>query len=119
MELTPELLRSFVGGQYVVDDTRRQRIVQGEIKQIDLGLRRGVRYVRIIPEWMAQSDHYPARATGWRALMPLPYIASLTRYTASNDGDGRIKLTSRSTGEVTTLYPKGRGTISRDDVGGL
>lgn len=119
MELTPELLRAFVGGQFAVDDRPKQRIVQGEIKTIDLGLRRGVRYVHIVPEWIAQSDHYPARATGWRALNPLPYIASLARYTASDDGDGRIKLTSPSTGEVTILYPRGRGTLNRDDVGGL
>jgi hypothetical protein len=119
MELTSELLRSFVGGQFAVDDRPKRRIVQGEIKQIDLGLRQGVRYVLIVPEWMALSDHYPARSVGWRALEPLPYIASFAHYTVSDGGNGRIKLTSSKTGEVTTLYPRGRGTLRRDDVGGL
>lgn len=119
MELTAELLRSFMGGQFAVDDRPKRRIVQGEIRQITLGMRQGITFVLIIPEWMAQSDHYPARATGWRALVPVPYIASLDRYTVSDDGGGRIKLTSSSAGEITTLYPQGRGTIQRDDVGGL
>ena len=119
MELTPDLVRSFMGGQFAVDDPSKRRIVQGEIKEITLGMRRGVRYVRIVPEWMAQSDHYPARATGWRALEPLPYIASLGHYSVSDDGDGRIKLTSVLFGEITTLYPRGKETLKRDDVGGL
>lgn len=119
MEITPALLRSFVGGQFSVDDTRRKRIVQGEIKEITLGLRQGVRYVKIVPEWMAQSDHYPARAVGWRALEPIEYIASLGHYRLSDGGNGRIKLTSLLLGEVTTLHPRGKGTLKRDDVGGL
>lgn len=119
MELTPALLRSFVGGQFAVDDRPKRRIVQGEIEQITLGVYKGIPFVLIVPEWMAQSDHYPAHATGWRALVPEPYIARLDRYTASGAGGGCIKLTSSSTGETTTLYPRGRGTLQRDDVGGL
>lgn len=119
MELTPAVLARLHGGQFAVTNQRQRMALTGEIAEIQM-VRRGDNVtLQIRPAWMAMAKTYPPRPGSWEAVINIIYKANPLLYTASDDGDGRVKLHSEVTGETTILYPKGQEVLRRSDVKGF
>lgn len=116
MQVTPDMVRKYVGGQLEVRNDRTGSLHQGQIEAIDIGAHDTVT-VRL--NWMAQATGFPASKDHWTNCPDwLTHCVSLTARTAHTHNDW-LMLHSQTTGETVTFFPPGNNTLNPNRIKGL
>lgn len=118
MELTPEVLERFRGGQFAVTNPGQRMAFTGEIEQVMFVRKGDLVLLTITPVWLAMSNRFPPTNNSWKETINIVYRVNPLLYTASDGGDGCIELHSAVTDETTILYPRGKEVLKRSDVKG-
>jgi hypothetical protein len=115
VQLTPEMLTPYAGGQLELQNIDGNYMYRGQIATIEV-----VDDTLVVTlDWMAKNLDYPATTSRWMAHDDLEYQASLEIYSASDFGTGHICLQSRITGELVVLFLPGLSTLDPAKVEGL
>lgn len=115
MQLTPDILDRYKGGQAEIQNPREGYMFRGEVD--DIYVSGGTLTIRFA--WMAEAKGFPPLPARWVNYTPRDYRASLELYSVSDIGDGRIALQSLIVGETTVLFPAGGSTLDPSKVEGL
>lgn len=115
MELTPEILDRYTGGQAEIQNAKEGYLYRGEIQEISI--KSGSLVIRFA--WLAKGEGFPPFPDRWVNCTHLDYTAGLLLYSASDIGSDRIALSCRPTDELTVLYPAGGSTLDPAEVEGL
>ncbi len=121
MKLTTQLLATFIGGQFEVQNINEGYIYRGEIKTAEVI--DGELSMTFI--WMAKGEGFPPIPLGWVNDSKLTYDASLEIYTASDIGPGReggnnrLCIQSSFIGELGVFYPPNGSKLDPARVKGL
>lgn len=115
MELTAELVATFVGGQLEVQNEVEGYLYRGEIATATVE----EETLKITLVWMAKGVGFPPLPERWVSDDRLTYDASLSIYGVDDIGDGRITLNSWIVHELVVLYPPGGSKLDPAKVEGL
>lgn len=111
MQLTPDTVAPYVGGQIEVQNAGEGYLYRGEIATITVEGAADNATLKVTLNWMVKGDGFPPLPERWVSVDNRAYDASLSIYTASDIGDGRLSLSSFIVGETTVLYPPGSNTF--------
>lgn len=123
IQLTPEIVSEFIGGQMEIQNESEGYIYRGEIKTITVENNE----LRAEFIWLAKGEGSPPLPDRWVKDERLDYMASLDIYSVSNigptgneiGGSDRISLLSPIVGELVILYPPDGSKLDPSKVEGL
>lgn len=119
MELTPEIAARYAGGQLEVQNASEGYLYRGEIATATVEGNGSDATFKATLAWNAKGEGYPPFPERWVNNTKLTYGASLSIYSVSDIGDGRILLQSSIVGETTTLFPPDGSKLDPSEVVGL
>lgn len=123
MDLTTQMVATFIGGQMEIQNLNEGYLFRGEIKAIAVEDNE----LRVEFAWLAKGEGYPPVPNRWVKDDRLDYTASLEIYSVSDIGPSgdeigggtRICLNSSIVGEMAVLYPPNGSKLDAARVEGL
>jgi len=113
-------LKDYVGGQIQVQNPTKKYLYRGEIETIKVESRaRNDEDLVVRLRWLAKGIGYPPLPHRWVKDEKLDYAASLSIYSISDIGNGRISLYSPIVNETVVLFPKDGNKLDPAKVEGL
>ena len=119
VDLNPDVLAAFIGGQLEIQNQDEDYICRGEIKNAEVKC--GVLVIDF--SWVAEGEGFPPR--GWHAGRNLHYEASLDIFAgglvgpSSEGGGSRFTMMSMFIGETVTFFPPDGSKLDPATVKGL
>lgn len=114
MQLTPDALARFKGGQLEIQNQGEGYIYRGEIASVTVE----DNSVKVRFAWLAKGKNgFPPQ--GWIKDDSLDYAASTEIYHGSDIGDGRISMHSPIVGEMAVFFPPDGSKLDPTKVEGL
>ena len=122
MELTRQLVQSFIGGQVEIQNTEEEYLYRGEIESIDVAEDE----LRVKFVWLAKGEGFPPIPHKWVKDDNLEYSINLSICVVDDigpsddvNGSNRICVDCPVVGETIILYPPDGSKLDPAKVQGL